>query len=275
MRLTATLIFFLSFISSSYSQSESNLTPQGRKGDFYFYWGYNRGWFSNSDITLHGSNYDFELKNVVAKDRQSPLRADVYLNPVKFTIPQYNFRVGYFINNKYNISIGADHMKYVMVQNQTVNISGAIAQTETIYDKTYNDEEIVLAKDFLIFEHTDGLNYLNVELRRFDNLFDFKKVKINFTEGIGIGALYPRTNATLLNNERNDQFHVAGFGISAVAGINLELFDRYFIQSEYKGGFIDMPDIRTTMFKTDKAKQTFFFSQVNIVFGAFISVNKK
>lgn len=34
-----------------------------------------------------------------------------------------------------------------------------------------------------------------------------------------------------------------------------------------KGGFINMPDIRTTEFKADRAAQHFFFWQGNILFG--------
>ena len=35
-----------------------------------------------------------------------------------------------------------------------------------------------------------------------------------------------------------------------------------------------MPDIRTTMSKADKASQSFFFSQLNIVFGVKINLGK-
>jgi hypothetical protein len=41
----------------------------------------------------------------------------------KMTIPQTNFRIGYFINDHY-IALGVDHMKYVMAQNQVANITG-------------------------------------------------------------------------------------------------------------------------------------------------------
>jgi hypothetical protein len=33
-----------------------------------------------------------------------------YINPVKMTIPQTNFRIGYFINDHYSIALGVDHM---------------------------------------------------------------------------------------------------------------------------------------------------------------------
>jgi hypothetical protein len=36
---------------------------------------------------------------------------------------QTNFKLGYFINDHYSIALGADHMKYVVTQDQTANIT--------------------------------------------------------------------------------------------------------------------------------------------------------
>ena len=241
----------------------------------YVYWGWNRGWYSASDINFNGDDYDFTLSGVIAKDRQTPFSLDAYLNPVLISIPQTNFRIGYFFKEHYDISFGVDHMKYVVQQDQTVEISGQISGTGTIYDGIYENDDILIEEGFLLFEHTDGLNYLNVEFRRFDNIFDFHKVKINLTEGLGAGALMPKTNATLLNNERNDEFHLAGYGLGAVLAANITFGNVFFIQSELKGGFIGMPDIRTTQLISDRASQNFFYSQLNFVLGVTIDLNKK
>lgn len=244
------------------------LQPLNNKGRLFVYWGWNRGTFTNSDIHFWGKDYDFTLDKVVAKDRQSPFDAKVYFNPSLMTIPQYNFRIGYYINNKYSVSFGVDHMKYVMVANQNAHITGSIANSNTIYDGTYNNSPIVISPDFLKFEHTDGLNYANFEFRRTDNIATIGEyVKANLTAGAGAGILYPRTNTTLLGNERYDQFHLAGYGLGAMVGLNIELFKYFFIQTEAKGGFIHMPDIRTTKSTDDRASQHFFFGQANIVFG--------
>lgn len=48
------------------------------------------------------------------------------------TISQTNFRLGYFISDDYNISIGVDHMIYVMVQSQSVRITGNYPNIYTI-----------------------------------------------------------------------------------------------------------------------------------------------
>ena len=65
-----------------------------RKGELYIHWGYNRSAYTKSDIRLTGDGYNFELKDVKASDRQSPLDLEVYLGPTSFTIPQYNFSIG-------------------------------------------------------------------------------------------------------------------------------------------------------------------------------------
>jgi len=239
-----------------------------RTGKVYLYWGWNRAIFTGSDIHFTGDQYDFTLRDVKAFDRPTDFNAKTYLNPVSATIPQYNFRIGYWFKPNWNLSIGTDHMKYVVQAYQVVDINGTIAGTGTGFDGNYSDADIPLTPDFLQFEHTDGLNYPNVEIRHALDLLTVGKLRIGITEGIGTGILYPKTNAVLMNNERNDRFHLAGYGMSAVVGLNIEFFRSFFIQTEAKGGYIRMPDIRTTTSKADKADQRFFFGQWNFVLGA-------
>ena len=268
MKKNILLVVLVMFSLGGFSQSLNHQQAKSRKGEFYTYWGWNRGAYTHSDIRFTGDNYNFLLKDVIAKDRQSPFEGKLYLNPGSATIPQYNFRLGYFINDHYNISFGIDHMKYVVQSNQIVKISGYIDSTGTKYDGTYSDDNIRIAEDFLKFEHTDGLNYINLAIRRFDALFVWKHFNINLTEGVAAGMLFPRTNTTLLGGARYDEFHVSGYGFSGMVGLNFEFYNHFFIQSELKGGYINMPNIRTTMDPADGAEQNFFFGQMNIVFGA-------
>lgn len=250
-----------------HSFAQENPFQPNQKGNLYIYWGWNRAHYSHSDIHFKGNDYDFTLENVVARDRQSPFRTDIYLNLGNLTIPQTNFRLGYYFKDKYQLSLGVDHMKYVMVSDQTVKMNGEIANSGTAYDGVYSDQDFKIARDFLLFEHTDGLNYLNAEIRRADVLWSSKHVWLTSQFGAGLGALMPKTNATLLNNARNDEFHLAGYGLGIVGGLNINFFKYAFLQCEWKGGFIHMPDIRTTQFKADRASQAFFFSQYNFSIG--------
>ena len=46
----------------------------------YVYWGYNRSFFTNSDIHFHGNGYDITVYNVVAKDRPEKFSFKNYFN---------------------------------------------------------------------------------------------------------------------------------------------------------------------------------------------------
>ncbi len=246
------------------------------KGKFFVYWGGNRDDFSKSDIHFTGENYDFTLNNVQAIDKPKGWHVD-YINPSRMTIPQTNLRIGYFITDHYNIAIGVDHMKYVMIPNQVVNINGTITGNPP-FNGIYNNESITLTEDFLTFEHTDGLNYIHTEFSRVDDfskLFKIRntdKFQINLTEGIGAGFLFPKTNAKLLGKERHDDFHVSGYGVSAKVGLNLTFFKYFFLQTELKGGYINMSDIRTTNAPSDRASQHFMFVEKIIAFGGIFKI---
>lgn len=261
------------FLGTAQTQNPSpDLYTANNKGKFFIFWGGNRGYYSKSDIQFKGENYDFTIKDVAAIDRPKGWHID-YINPLRMTIPQTNARIGYFINNNYAISAGVDHMKYVMKQDQTVKMNGYIRNSGTIHDGVYNNVDKQLTEDFLTFEHTDGLNYVTIEASRVDDISRWFGIhntdffQANLTEGIGIGALYPRSNTKLMNKERYDQFHIAGVGVSAKAGLHLVFFKHFMIIGELKGGYINMYDIRTTYDIADKANQTFYFFETIIAFG--------
>ena len=273
MKKVLLFLVIVSSITVAKAQPTSSNAPS-KKGQFYGYWGWNRAAYSRSNIHFTGTNYDFTLDKVEARDRQSEFKVSTYLNPANMTIPQTNVRFGYFLKDNLEVSVGVDHMKYVMVQNQPVNINGYIVGTETTYDGTYNNQEIILADSFLTFEHTDGLNYINFEVNKHKYLYTINTGKrspiyINALGGGGIGALLPKSNTKLFGGERYDEFHLAGYGCSIKAGLNIA-FGHFFIQSEWKGGFINLPDIRTTNNKADRASQNFVYSQANITFGFLI-----
>lgn len=253
------------------------------KGKIYFYWGWNISQYSSSDIRFYGDNYDFTVQNAKAQDKVTkPVGYDKYLNPGNMTIPQTNARLGYYFHDNWNASIGLDHMKYVVTQFQTTKVSGDINLTSqnegfTYFNGVYNNTDTILLEEFVSFEHTDGLNFINLEVARVDNLGDYiglnpDKIQINLTEGVGAGVLIPKTNAKILGKERHDEFHLSGYGISLKGGVNITFLKYFFIQAEVKTGFINLPDIRTTGDSTDKAKQHFFFSQQNITFGGIFKV---
>ena len=273
------VLTFCAFSQYTFAQ-ETATTPEKytahNKGKFFVYWGGNRESYTKSDINFKGADYNFTVNDARAHDKPKGYHID-YVNPTRMTIPQTNLRFGYYITDHYNISIGVDHMKYVMTQDQTTNVSGYINLPEdqpgSLYNGTYENTPTVLSKDFLQFEHTDGLNYIHAQINRVDDISKLfglpntDKFQINLTEGIGGGLLFPKTNATLLSKQRHDDFHVSGYGVSAQVGLNFTFFKYFFIQGELKGGYIDMQDIKTTKSNADSASQHFAFFQRMITVG--------
>ena len=140
----------------------------------------------------------------------------------------------------------------------------------------YNGEEIPLETDFLTFEHTDGLNYLSFNFDRIDAFWisKNKKYNLNFIEGLGLGMIFPKSNVKLMGDHR-DEWHIAGYGISAHIAIRFDFLRHFFIQGQLEGGFINMPDIVTTGINGARASQNFFYFEQMLTFGGYIPLIKQ
>lgn len=271
------LLGFIFFYSILHSQDQEPIKyTAANKGKFLVSWGGNRASYSKSDIRFKGKDYDFTIHKATASDKPKGWHID-YINPARITIPQTNAKLGYFISDHYVVSLGLDHMKYIMNRNRTRTLNGYIDlpldEEGSIYNGVFDNEDYFVSSDFLKFEHTDGLNFVYLEIARYDdissifNIQNTDKFQINLTEGFGGGVLYPKTNTTLLQKDRYDEFHVSGFGLSANIGLNFTFFKHFFVQLDAKGGYIDMNKIRTTSDSADGAQQHFFFFQREISFG--------
>lgn len=267
-----------------FSQENQGLDKVKKTNRFYFEWGYNRAWHSKSDVHLKGDGYDYTLKNVTASDLPASFDPSVYFSLGKFSIPQFNVRLGYYINDKYSISIGYDHMKYVLDNWKNATISGYISsealEEQAKYDHpeikdfvgSYDNDEIYLGQNFIKYEHTDGLNYVRINLDRSDRLWTNKngKVAIEMMNGVGLGPVVPWTDYTHLSGKRHtNRLHISGLGFSVNSGIKAEFFEKFYIQSNAVGGYINMPWIETAMGQSDSAEQQFYFFQFNVVAGVY------
>ena len=240
------------------------------QGQWYGYWGWNRATYSDSDIHFHGDDHDFTLYQVKAKDHQTDESVNElfhsYLNPGRMTIPQYNWRLGYFVTDNWSVSLGFDHMKYVMVQDQAVEASGAIQREGFERDYQPGDTE-VLDEDFLTYEHTDGFNMISLETERFLPVWRWgDKMDLALFAGFGGGVLYPKSNVKLLSGERNDEWHVAGYSGSVKFGFEATLWKQFFFRFTGKYGYADMNDVLTSS-QGDKADQTFYYDEYIGAFG--------
>lgn len=232
-------------------------------------WGYNRGFYTKSAIHFKGDEYNFTLKHTIAKDRQSAFSAKNYLNVTNMTIPQYNFSIGVVLPGDISVTIGQDHMKYVVEQYSIATLDGYTHRHDE-FEGDYNNKEIVITPNFLQFEHTDGLNYVHFTINKEKKLLEGKKRESNLKALIGLhaGVLIPRSDVTLMHYPRNDKFHLAGYGLGVNTGIRATFLKYCFVRLDNKIGYINMPDILTRGIEyKDRASQKFGFIEFFYSFG--------
>jgi hypothetical protein len=194
---------------------------------------------------LKGSDHDFVILDMKAKDKPTPFGLNTYFNPAKATIPQFNFNFGFQWKENLWLSVGYDHMKYKMVPDQIAVIDGTIS-TGSGYDGEYNMQEQILDYGFLGFEHSDGLNYINVELKREKELVRKGAFSLSSFMGGGGAMIVTRTDVRLLNYANRNVFHITGYGLGATGGVKILFKDRVFLRPELKGGWVNIVGVRTT-----------------------------
>lgn len=200
------------------------ISAHAAKGKFYILWGYHRGKHSRSDVTFKTPDGSFTLHDVIGTDRPSgSIRS--YIDPTKFTQPQYNVRFGYMITDKIAIEIGTDHMKWVIDMSENYEITGNYDRSFWLGGQPYTIEELQTAgyNPPIHLEHTDGYNYVNTGVVYYQNLFTSVNKRWSVDAGVGAGAgmLVTKTNIYITDsydgtNRHNDNnYHVSGYGFHA------------------------------------------------------------
>ena len=210
----------------------------------YLYWGYNRSGFSHSDIHIHGKGFDFNIYDVTAHDKPTKFKASVYFGPSSLTIPQYNYRLGFFIKHNIHVSLGIDHMKYVMTQNQTVMMTGYIdSSVSQQYGGHYNNKPMVMSPDFITLQHTNGLNSVTLDVAWMMPIFHTKRDILHIGWNIGTGGVFmvTRTQAHFMGVWYPNNFHLSGLTCSLYTGPRIDLWKCFFIAAEVKGGYVYLP----------------------------------
>lgn len=270
------LIIFIILVGLTNLAKTQNISTN--QGSAFVYWGYNWSGYSTSNISFSGNGYSFWLKDVVATDRPSKFTAEGYFKPSRITTPQYNIRVGYNFKNRLSLTLGMDHMKYVIGGNQTVIANGVIAiEDSSQYNATFNNTPIKIGNDFLKFEHTDGLNYASVDLEYalpILSLFN-DKLQIDWASGFGAGLIIPKTEVRLFNKGVNNKFHLAGVGYSAKTGLKFNLFQNFFLLAQAKVGYMTLPNVLIDENLKNKASHNFGFAEYYGAFGYQFKLTQK
>ncbi len=234
----------------------------------YFQWGYNRDWYSKSDIRLRdGDKYDITIYDVVARDK--PDFSYYKDHPFDITIPQNSYRVGVYLNKEHThaIEINYDHAKYVQVDHQTLRMKGHIKGKPV-------DADTNLGNYLIHVEHTNGANFYHLNYVGQRELWHSKKKDRTLATGIwkaGGGVVIPKSFIIAFYEKLDNKFKVAGYIFSAEAGFRIYPGKHFFLEATAKGGYANY--LNALGVGTGRVSHDFWYGEVVGLVGYDMSFN--
>jgi len=275
------ILLIAPILSPIYGQNNANTERNStQKGNFFFYWGYNRSAYSKSDIRFKGKDYDFTMANASATDNYAKF-GSVYFDLTRITIPQFNVRLGYYFKDNWALSFGQDHMKYIFADQNKVQLTGYVtpgSDPTGVFSGNYDHQDFVTDRNSFHYENSDGLNYLRFELTRSDQWYKTQNRLFALTTqlGISLGGILSFNDFDFAGTKNMRTISMSGYGLSAHLGVRLEFFERIFLQASSGNGFMHQLKVRTRPNdKKASASHTFFYSEFNGVIGVFFRINGK
>ncbi|WHZ08580.1 MAG: hypothetical protein OJF59_002334 [Cytophagales bacterium] len=268
------LLPFMTVIFGSTSAQLNTSQPKSRtRGEFYFTWGYNRDWYSHSDIHIYrhdadpAKSYDFMLYHAKAQDKPDMWR---WWQLDRLTIPQYDMNFGYLFNDKNDlgIEVGWNHLKYVVTPYQTIHIKGEVHGTPI-------DNIQPLYDTMVHIQHTNGNNYLLFSLVKRQKLIEGKHIKVSAIAKAGVGPMISYTIDTIFGDNDSGYFHYHGMVYAASVGIRANFFKHFFLQTDMQAGFANYTNTRLGHQHLGISTQHFYSFQWTYELGYSFALGKK
>jgi hypothetical protein len=263
------LVLISVFFSCNYFSQNDSIKVK-KKHQWYASWGYTKCWYSKSTIEFKDLSgkyhpatdkynyYDFKVHNVTASDRTD---FDKIKDVINFTIPQFVARVGFKINEKWDVELNYDHAKYLVDDGQRTRVTGQIFGSAI-------DKDTTMGGQFLHFEHTDGANFLMANaVRKFNLMKRGSLFKLQWVLKPGIGLVYPRTDVTIFGERLNNNWHVAGWIVGVESGLRMEFLKHGFLELVGKGAYADYVKSLVLGKGNGSARHHFFATQVTFALG--------
>ena len=195
---------------------------------FFFSWGYNGDWFTKSDIHISQPTLGNDFTLVGVQARESKGWNELFSHAL--FVPQYNIRIGVFLNEKWGLEMALDHIKWIVRQDQQVPITGTL-------DGAPVDTEVTLTEDVLRYKLNNGANPIFVNVIRRVRLAGEpgRTGYFAFLAKAGGGFAVPHTENALFNQPNDAGFQpFHGWDLDAVAAARIHIFKPLYFEFEWK-----------------------------------------
>ena len=197
------------------------------KGKLYFSWGYNKEWYTNNNIKINQPSLNNNYMFVQAKGVDKP-GWETGIFDKELTIPQYNYRLGYNLNNNWAVELNFDHTKY-QIPDQELRIKG-------VYEGRTIDSTFTRSRNNLSYQLNNGANFFLFNLVRKYNIYADKKENINVKLHLkgGLGFVVPHVENTIMGQNNKPHFQFGGFDTGVEAALNVTFYKRIYIEYSNK-----------------------------------------
>ncbi len=263
-RNAITAIAFLCMLAPDFAAAQSK--PSNRKGEFYFSWGYNKEWYTKSDLHINqpelGNKYTF--KNVRAHDNPG---WDKGIFDRAMTIPQYNYRIGYFFRDDLAIEINFDHTKYI-IDRQEVKYKGTMDNKPVDATTGWNENN-----GFYYFLN-NGANFLLFNIVKRWDLYQSpnNKFQLDMLGKAGVGPVIPHVENSLFGQKNEPDFQIGGWNIGVEHALRATFYKYVYLEFAHK---IDYARYAHLHIYKGKARQAFGTYELILNLGVTLPTRKK
>ena len=201
------LVFFLPILANAQAKKK-------RRTELYFSWGYNTEWYTRSTLKIDqpGLNNHYKFKSIRGHDHRG---WDDGLFSKALSIPQYNYRLGYFFNNKKDlgVEINFDHTKFIF-GDQAAKIKG------TLNGRSVDSSVYFSAPTGFYYYLNNGANFLLFNIVKRWHWYTNKQenIKIDALAKGGIGPVIPHVENKFFNEPGNNPHFQFGGWNTGVEG---------------------------------------------------------
>ena len=247
------LLFFLLATYPALGQS-GKWFPIVSNGSVYFSWGYNKEWYSPSNVHVRQESLgnEYTLQQVKAQDRPG-WNTGIFNKPL--TVPQYNYRLGYFFNKKQDwaFEINFDHTKYIIRQDQLIHLQGTLhgANFDGLIPFTYDSG--------FYYYLNNGANFLLFNLVKRLPLIHTanKNLKIDALAKAGIGPVIPHVENSLFGQKNDDGFQLGGWNAGVETALRATVLKYVYIELAQKVDYARYSGLRVYKGKARQAFATY------------------
>jgi hypothetical protein len=263
-RLILSVLLVMPFVTQAQQQKKKE-----RKREIYFSWGYNKEWYTNSNVYVKqpapGSAYT--LHNVKSHDHPG---WDEGLFSTPISIPQYNYRLGYIFDRKKGLGfeINFDHTKHIIKDGQQVHVTGV--RNGRHIDSTVNFSE---GNGFYYYLN-NGANFLLFNIVKRWHWHESKTGGFTL-DGLGkagIGPVIPHVQNSFFGEANDPGFQIGGWNLGVEGGVRATFFKHLYLEFTNKLDYASYAGLKVYQ---GTAEQSFGTYEMILSLGFTIQAGKK